>query len=165
MSEAQRLADKLNSLCVAEFAWPHLNNAATELRRLAPMEAEVSQLRADANDCGSGAGCCYQAAQNERLEAELQQAREERTALLVNEQNLCEELAALRAVPAIPDDCDARKILLAVTPGDGSGYEVYAKNCRDVEDMLTKIGSELEEWQLGIRRLSASPQAPQPTQP
>jgi hypothetical protein len=41
--------------------------AAAELRRLAPMEAE------------------------------LQQAREERTALLVNEQNLREELAALRA--------------------------------------------------------------------
>jgi hypothetical protein len=36
------------------------------------------------------------------VEAELQQAREERTALLVNEQNLREELAALRAVPAIP---------------------------------------------------------------
>jgi hypothetical protein len=31
------------------------------------------------------------------VEAELQQAREERTALLVNEQNLQEELAALRA--------------------------------------------------------------------
>jgi hypothetical protein len=31
------------------------------------------------------------------MEAELQQAREERTALLVNEQNLREELAALRA--------------------------------------------------------------------
>jgi hypothetical protein len=31
------------------------------------------------------------------VEAELQQAREERTALLVNEQNLLEQLAALRA--------------------------------------------------------------------
>jgi len=87
---------------VAEFAWPHLNNAATELRRLAGVEAEwaelsqdtgkadgeidrlraeVSQLRADANTCGSGAGCCYQAAQNERLDAELQQARTELAAL------------------------------------------------------------------------------------
>ena len=36
-------------------------------------------------------------AEIERLGAELQQAREERTALLVNEQNLREELAALRA--------------------------------------------------------------------
>jgi hypothetical protein len=45
MSEAQWLADKLNSLCVAEFAWPHLNNAATELRRLAPMEAELQKAR------------------------------------------------------------------------------------------------------------------------
>jgi hypothetical protein len=58
---------------------------------------ENAELRKDANNCGSGAGCCYQAAQNERLELELQQAREERTALLVNEQSLREELAALRA--------------------------------------------------------------------
>jgi hypothetical protein len=80
-----------------EYQRSEILKAAAELRRLAGVEAEVSQLRADANNCGSGAGCCYQAAQNERLETELQQAREERTALLVNEQNLREELAALRA--------------------------------------------------------------------
>lgn len=42
MSKAIELADKLNSLCVAEFAWPYLNDAATELRRLA---AEVESLK------------------------------------------------------------------------------------------------------------------------
>jgi hypothetical protein len=107
MSEALRLAEESTNLAERRlesdgYEWSvdadvQLRETAAELRRLAPMEAEVSQLRADANTCGSGAGCCYQAAQNERLEAELQQAREERTALLVNEQNLQEELAALRA--------------------------------------------------------------------
>lgn len=32
--KALELADKINSLCVAEFAWPYLDAAATELRRL-----------------------------------------------------------------------------------------------------------------------------------
>jgi len=87
---------------------------------------EMAELRADANDCGSGAGCCYQAAQNERLEAELQQAREERTALLVNEQNLCEELAALRAVPAIPEGWK----LVPVEPTQEMLYAYVAQNGR-----------------------------------
>lgn len=39
---ALRLADMLNSLCVAEFAWPYLNDAATELRLL---HAENESLR------------------------------------------------------------------------------------------------------------------------
>lgn len=34
MPEALRLADKLDSLCVAEFAWPTLRAASSELRRL-----------------------------------------------------------------------------------------------------------------------------------
>lgn len=37
--KALMLADRLNSLCVAEFAWPYLNDAATELRRLHTMLA------------------------------------------------------------------------------------------------------------------------------
>ncbi len=32
--DALRLADELNGLCIAEFAWPLLNEAAAELRRL-----------------------------------------------------------------------------------------------------------------------------------
>jgi hypothetical protein len=124
MSEAQRLADKLNSLCVAEFAWPHLNNAATELRRLAPMEAELQQARYLCDRLKLEAQCHEQEARTANatiaeiyqavsggsgepgnwhgarpvIEA-LQQAREERTALLVNEQNLREELAAAKSVP------------------------------------------------------------------
>lgn len=45
MSKAEELADKLNSLCVAEFAWPHLNDAATELRRLS-VESEMRRALA-----------------------------------------------------------------------------------------------------------------------
>jgi hypothetical protein len=44
MSKALELADKLNGLCVAEFAWPHLNDAANTLRR---QHAEIAALKAD----------------------------------------------------------------------------------------------------------------------
>ena len=68
MSEAHRIADNLDTEFVSGRVSNHTaRKAAAELRRLAGVEAE------------------------------LQQAREERTALLVNEQNLREELAALRA--------------------------------------------------------------------
>jgi hypothetical protein len=40
--KAEELADKLNSLCVAEFAWPYLTAAATELRRLAALEQAIT---------------------------------------------------------------------------------------------------------------------------
>jgi hypothetical protein len=42
MSKAKELADKLKSLCVAEFAWPYLNDAATELRQLAAIEQAIT---------------------------------------------------------------------------------------------------------------------------
>lgn len=52
LPEALRLADKLNSLCVAEFAWPTLNEAAIRLRRyharVEELEAQVSALSAAA---------------------------------------------------------------------------------------------------------------------
>jgi len=48
MSKAKELADKLNSLCVAEFAWPYLNDAATELRRLAALEQTPRKPMTDA---------------------------------------------------------------------------------------------------------------------
>jgi len=43
-------------------------------------------------------------------------------------------------------------IMLDIVPGDGSGYEVYAKSVADVEAKLSQMGQELEEWQLGIKR-------------
>ena len=46
-------------------------------------------------------------------------------------------------------------IMLAVVPGDGSGLEVYAQSVADVEQKLGDIGSELEDWQLGIKRYPA----------
>lgn len=46
----------------------------------------------------------------------------------------------------IPADCDARKIMLDVTPGeDGEGHEVYARNIADVENLLNKHGLAVEE--------------------
>lgn len=57
----------------------------------------------------------------------------------------------------LPDDCDVRKILLEVVPGDGDGFEVYPKSVADVEAKLCDMGTRLEEWELGIRRLPATP--------
>lgn len=42
-------------------------------------------------------------------------------------------------------------IMLEVVPGDGSGFEVYAKTVADVEAKMYGMGSELEEYQLGIK--------------
>jgi len=70
----------------------------------------------------------------------------------------CARVARLESVPA---DCDVRKILLDVVPGDGDGYELYAKSVSDVEAKLGEIGSRLEEWEMGIRRLPAAPEAKQ----
>jgi hypothetical protein len=52
--------------------------------------------------------------------------------------------AASPQAMAIPDDCDVRKILLRVVPGDGSGHEVYARNVADVEELLSDMGERLE---------------------
>lgn len=49
---------------------------------------------------------------------------------------------------------DVRKILLDVVPGDGSGSEVYAKSIEDVKNKLTELDCQLEEWELGIKKLT-----------
>ena len=68
-----------------------------------------------------------------------------------------------QTAPMQEPETDVRKIMLAVVPGfDGMGAEVYAKSTKDVEDKLSALGSELEEWQLGIRRLPAPVQEQQP---
>jgi hypothetical protein len=46
-------------------------------------------------------------------------------------------------------------IMLDVVPGDGSGYEVYAKSVSDVENTLTKMGSQLEDYQSECAQLRA----------
>lgn len=53
----------------------------------------------------------------------------------------------------IPANCDVRRILLNVVPGaEGMGHEVYAKSTAEVVEKLCQLSSELEEWQIGIRR-------------
>ena len=73
-------------------------------------------------------------------------------------------LDALASAPpepqAIPPELDVRTILLAIEPGaDCTIEEIYAKSVADVEAKLTAMDQELEEWQLGIKRLPA-PQEP-----
>lgn len=47
---------------------------------------------------------------------------------------------------AVPSDCDVRKIMLDVVPGeDGMGREVYAKNVSEVLALLTKMGQRIED--------------------
>ena len=77
-----------------------------------------------------------------------QQEAQEPAAWKLAAENLQRENAALR-------ELSVTNIMLDVVPGDGSGYEVYAKNVSDVVDTLTRLGTELEEWQLGIKRLPA----------
>lgn len=68
--------------------------------------------------------------------------------------------AAPQAVPAA--EIDVRKIMLGIVPGaDGMGHEVYAKSVADVENKLSSMGEELEEWQLGIRRILEAPAQPE----
>ena len=69
------------------------------------------------------------------------------------------EVAALTAQARHAEDClDAAKariaeleplsvthIMLDIVPGDGDGYEVYAKSVADVEAVLSKQGSRIEE--------------------
>lgn len=70
-----------------------------------------------------------------------------------NQQTRIERFEAKSVHPLSGADTDVRKILLDVVPGlDGMGHEVYAKSVGDVENALTKMAQELEEWELGIRR-------------
>ncbi|MGH8466506.1 MAG: hypothetical protein ACRER5_20405, partial [Pseudomonas sp.] len=57
----------------------------------------------------------------------------------------------------VADERDITSILLKIVPGvDGMGHEIYAKSVKDVEEHMGAMGLELEEWELGIRRLPAS---------
>jgi hypothetical protein len=137
MSEALRLADESTNLAERRlesdgYEWSvdadvQLRETAAELRRLAQMEAELSQLRADSNNCGSGAGCCYQAAQNERLEAELQRTRE--------------ELAAIRASLSEP----VGSLLVGVEFGEELGdydIEMNDASCEAINEREADNGCE-----------------------
>jgi len=170
MSEALRLADKLNSLCVAEFAWPHLNDAATELRRLAGVEAGMQGVRDSYDRACKTVALMHAAAVGEMrgptigvvedveaVRAELQQAREERTALLATEQNLMEELAALRA--AVPDVPEGWR-LVPVVPTQGMCDAAVALKEYDQRRGALSVNSNIYR-----AMLESSPQAPQAAQP
>jgi len=64
---------------------------------------------------------------------------------------LVNAVAAQASVAGIPSNCDVRKILLDVVPGDGSGFEVFAKSCDDVVTKLSELGDRAEEWEAQFR--------------
>jgi len=110
MSEALRLAAWMNEGAWHAIRLGDVEAAGHELRRLAGVEAELQGARDSYDRACKTVALMHAAAVGEMrgptigvvedveaVRAELQQAREERTALLVNEQNLREELAALRA--------------------------------------------------------------------
>ncbi len=64
-------------------------------------------------------------------------------------------LSKLRA--PVADEQSVTSILLEVVPGaDGMGQEIYATSVDDVKRHMNVLAEELEEWELGIRRLPAS---------
>lgn len=60
-------------------------------------------------------------------------------------------------LPAEPDgkEFDVRRIMLDIVPGDGDGYEVYAKNIGQVEEALSKGYMEVEDLQGRVETLRA----------
>lgn len=60
------------------------------------------------------------------------------------------------AEESIPVDCDVRKILLRVVPGDGDGLEIYARNVNDVEILLSEMGERLDEFESAARPASSA---------
>jgi hypothetical protein len=61
---------------------------------------------------------------------------------------------------AIPPELDVRNIMLRVVPGlDGMGEEVFARSVDDVVRELSLLGSQLEDYELGIRKSPATPTA------
>ncbi|KNE28181.1 hypothetical protein [Achromobacter spanius] len=72
------------------------------------------------------------------------------------ETRIAAELAALASAPVVGEQ-SVTSILLEVVPGDdGMGHEVYATSVEDVKRHINVLDEELEEWELGIRRLPAS---------
>lgn len=64
------------------------------------------------------------------------------------------DVDALEAlVNAIPDNVNVTKIMLGIEPGaDGQGVERYAGDVADVQAELNRLGDELEQYQLGMKR-------------
>lgn len=51
------------------------------------------------------------------------------------------------------ENLSVENILLKVVPGyDGEGLEIYAKSVNEVEDLLSEMGEQLEEWELVVRK-------------
>lgn len=48
-------------------------------------------------------------------------------------------------------------IMLNVVPGDGSGFEVFAKSTSDVVDLLTKMSEKIEDFELSKQAQQAKP--------
>jgi alkanesulfonate monooxygenase SsuD/methylene tetrahydromethanopterin reductase-like flavin-dependent oxidoreductase (luciferase family) len=65
--------------------------------------------------------------------------RQAEAMLTGNERTLMAERDALQARINELEALSVTNILLDVTPGDGSGYEVYAKSVKDVVNTLTKL--------------------------
>ena len=98
LQQARAKIDELEHLCdttyVASGADAY-NHACDEMERWQKDRAEAGKEIGTEGSLCDGIAWLYKHVAG--VESELQQAREERTALLVNEQNLREELAALRA--------------------------------------------------------------------
>lgn len=85
------------------------------------------------------------------LEGEIAKRDEELAACRVAVEN-CE---VFRARIAELEALSVTKVMLDIVPGDGDGYEVYAKSVSDVETKLGALGEENEELQFELDQLRA----------
>lgn len=75
-------------------------------------------------------------------------------------QEAADALSAQQAAQPVPPECDVRRIMVDVVPGeDGGGHEVYAKNVTEVEDVLTRQAERIEELEM---KVAAQPVAGEP---
>lgn len=170
MSEEQpkalRLAEWAEWFCrnvndPKDFRWVHMAKSAAELRRLSAIEAQGvpdgwQLVRTDALKMAVDFAV-------PAMERDRDSPSNSAWMVEAADRNISAVRAMLASAPpapqAIPPELDVRTLLLAIEPGaDGMGEEVYAKSVADVEAKLTALDQELEEWQLGIKRLPA-PQA------
>ena len=85
------------------------------------------------------------------LEGEIAKRDEEPAACRVAVEN-CE---VFRARIAELEALSVTKVMLDIVPGDGDGYEVYAKSVSDIETKLGALSEENEELQFALEQLRA----------
>lgn len=77
------------------------------------------------------------------------QKEREAAQLLVAAKN---ELSAMQQRAEVAESLSVTKILLCVVPGlDGEGEDVYAKSVAEIEELLSSLSGQVEDYEFGIK--------------